>query len=183
MNKRTKIPVSELQRYRVDTIPQKIIAQRILLIRGQRVMLDRDLAELYEVAAKAFIQAVKRNLSRCQDDFMFQLTKQEFDSLRSQFVTSNRGGRRYLPYVFTEQGVAMLSSVLRSERAIHVNIAIMRAFAKLREVLSAHKELSQKLDDLERKIQGHDKEIKTIFDAIRLLMAPPPKLSKKRIGF
>jgi hypothetical protein len=146
-------------------------------------MLDRDLAELYEVAAKAFIQAVKRNLSRFPDDFMFQLTKQEFDSLRSQFVTSNRGGRRYLPYVFTEQGVAMLSSILRSERAIHVNIAIMRVFAKLREVLSAHKELSQKLDDLERKIQGHDKEIKAIFEAIRLLMAPPPKPKHKRIGF
>ena len=165
-------------------IPQETIEHKILMIRGHKVMLDRDLARLYGVPTKVLIQAVKRNKSRFPDDFMFQLNTEEFKSLRFQFGISKkgRGGRRYLPYAFTEQGVAMLSSVLRSERAIQVNIAIMRAFVKLRRILSTHKELARKLSQLERKIEKHDVEIKAIFDAIRELMAPPKK-PRKRIGF
>ena len=160
-------------------IPQETIEQKILMIQGHKVMLDKDLARLYGVATKVLIQAVKRNKSRFPDDFMFQLNEVEFHNLRSQIVTSKRGGRRYLPYAFTEQGVAMLSSVLRSKRAIQVNIAIMRAFVKLRKILSTHKELVHKLDQLERKTEKHDVEIKAIFDAIRELMTPPKKTAKK----
>ena len=145
-------------------------------------MLDKSLAELYGVPTKVFLQAVKRNGRRFPRDFMFQLRPSEFKNLRSQFVTSSWGGRRYLPYVFTEQGVAMLSSVLNSERAIQVNIVIMRAFVKLRKILSTHKELAHKLIDLERKIEKHDGEIEGIFEAIRQLMAEPQK-PKNKIGF
>ena len=145
-------------------------------------MLDRELASLYGVTTSVFMQAVRRNIERFPEDFMFQLTEEEFSNLRSQIVISRWGGRRYLPYVFTEQGVAMLSSVLRSKRAIQVNIIIMRAFVKLREIISAHKELAHKLDQLERKIARHDREISAIFQAIRQLMTPPKK-DKKRIGF
>ena len=166
-------------------IPIAIIERKIYLIRSQKVMLDSDLAELYGVKTFNLNKAVKRNIDRFPQDFMFQLTKEEADSLRFQTGMSKsegRGGRRYLPYVFTEQGVAMLSSVLRSERAIHVNIAIMRVFVKLREFLSTHKELAHKLAELERKIERHDEEIKAIFDAIRQLMTPPQK-PKRKIGF
>ena len=159
-------------------IPIEIIERKIYLIRSQKVMLDSDLAELYGVKTFNLNKAVKRNIDRFPQDFMFQLTKEEADSLRFQIGMSKsegRGGRRYLPYAFTEQGVAMLSSVLRSERAIHVNIAIMRVFVKLREFLSTHKELAHKLAELERKIERHDEEIKAIFDAIRQLMTPPQK--------
>jgi hypothetical protein len=121
-------------------------------------------------------------MNRFPEDFMFQLTDEEFDILRSQIVTSRWGGRRYLPYAFTEQGVAMLSSVLHSERAIQVNIVIMRAFVNLRKILSTHKELAQKLAELERKVESHDTEIHAIFDAIRQLMKSPEK-TKRRIGF
>lgn len=167
-----------------ELISHEAIEQRIFNIRGQKVMLDSDLAELYKVETRTLIQAVKRNINRFPSDFMFQLNYQEVASLRSQIVTSKsgRGGRRYMPYVFTEQGVAMLSSVLNSERAIQVNIAIMRAFVKLREILSTHKELAHKLEQLERKIEKHDDEIKLIFDAIRQLMTPP-ETKKKKIGF
>ncbi len=167
-----------------ELIPREAIEQRIFNIRSQKVMLDADLADLYGVATKVLLQAVKRNLKRFPSDFMFQLNYQEVASLRSQFVTSKtgRGGRRYTPYVFTEQGVAMLSSVLNSERAVQVNIVIMRAFVKLREILSTHKELAHKLAQLERKIEKHDDEIKLIFDAIRQLMAPP-ETKKRKIGF
>ena len=127
------------------------VAAKILFIRGQKVMLDQDLAELYGVATKVLIQAVRRNADRFPEDFMFQLTKQEFNDLRSQFVTSSWGGRRYPPYAFTEQGVAMLSSVLRSERAIGVNIEIMRAFLRLRQMLASNAELARKLAALEKK--------------------------------
>ena len=166
-----------------DLIPSERIEKRILLLRGQKVMLSTDLAELYEVAPKVLVQAVKRNSTRFPGDFMFQLDLQEVRNLKSQFVTSSWGGRRRAaPYAFTEQGVAMLSSVLKSERAVQVNIAIMRAFVKLREILSTHKELAHKLGQLERKIERHDEEIKVIFDAIRQLMSPPePK--RKKIGF
>ncbi|MEK7850310.1 MAG: ORF6N domain-containing protein [Deltaproteobacteria bacterium] len=153
----------------------------ILLIRGQKVMLDSDLAELYDVETKVLIQAVKRNIDRFPSDFMFQLTNQEVIGLRSQFVTSKpgRGGRRYPPYAFTEQGVTMLSSILKSKKAIEVNILIMRAFVKLREMIASNKDLAIKLEELEKK---YDAQFKIVFDAIRQLMTPPePK--KKKIGF
>ncbi|MDP2682378.1 MAG: ORF6N domain-containing protein [Deltaproteobacteria bacterium] len=162
-------------------VPIEAIEGKILLIRGHKVMLDSSLAELYGVATKVLIQAVKRNARRFPPDFMFQLNNQEVISLRSQFVTSKsgRGGRRYLPYVFTEQGVAMLSSALNSERAIQVNIAIMRVFVKLREMIASNKELSRRLDELEK---NYDTQFKVVFDAIRQLMASPePK--RRKIGF
>jgi hypothetical protein len=167
-----------ISRHRAENIPQ-----RILTIRGHRVMLDVDLAELYGVTTKRLNEAVRRNAARFPNDFMFQLAPGEVESLRSQFATSNgRGGRRYLPYAFTEQGVAMLSSVLNSKRAILVNISIMRAFVSLRETLGSHKELSRTLEDLERKYAAHDAQIKGIFGAIRALMEPP-KTPDRRIGF
>lgn len=160
------------------------IESSIFLIRGHKVMLDSDLAGLYGVATKVLVQAARRNKERFPPDFMFQLSRQEFRILRSQTVTSNTGsgGRRYAPYAFTEQGVAMLSSVLRSKRAVLVNIQIMRAFVKLREMLATHRDLARKLAQLEKRIEGHDEEITAIFEAIRQLMEPPEKPGK-RIGF
>ena len=165
----------------IINLPAEVIEKKILFVRGQKVMLDSDLAVLYGVETKVLIQAVKRNINRFPDDFMFQLTKEEFESLRSQFVTSKeaRGGRRYMPYVFTEHGVAMLSSVLNSDRAIEVNIAIMRAFVKLREMLSSNKELARKFEEMEQK---YDEQFRVVFDAIRALMAQPDK-PKTKIGF
>jgi len=149
-------------------ISVEMIERKIYLIRGEKVMLSSDLAELYGVEPKVLIQAVKRNIERFPEDFMFQLSNQEFANLKSQIVTSSWGGiRRANPYAFTEQGVAMLSSVLRSKQAVQVNVAIMRAFVKLREILSTNKELALKLAQLERKMEKHDEEIKLIFDAIR----------------
>jgi hypothetical protein len=179
------------------------IDSSIRLIRGQRVILDTDIAALYQVPLKQLNQAVRRNRNRFPGDFMFLLTAEEFESvsadptgtsLRSQFVTSNksdlrsqivtskkgRGGRRSLPYAFTEQGVAMLSSVLRSRRAVAVNIEIMRAFVRLRHMLSTHAELARKVDELEKK---YDKRFSVVFDALRALMEPPPEPKKPRIGF
>jgi hypothetical protein len=161
------------------------IAELIVFVRGHKVMLDADLAQLYGVATSNLNKAVKRNMGRFPEDFFFQLTADEARALRFQTgmsKTGGRGGRRYLPYVFTEQGVAMLSSVLRSERAIEVNIAIMRTFVQLRKFLSANREMGQKLAQLERKIGAHDEQIRAIFNAIRQLMASPePK--KRKIGF
>ncbi|NWF52847.1 MAG: ORF6N domain-containing protein, partial [Nitrospirae bacterium] len=152
-------------------IPVEIIEKKILLIRGEKVMLDADLAELYGVETKILVRAVKRNIDRFPSDFMIQLNKKEFENLRFQFGTSSRwGGRRYLPYAFTEQGVAMLSSVLNSDRAIKVNIEIMRAFVRLRQLLASNKELARRLDELEKK---YDAQFKAVFDAIRQLMIPP----------
>ena len=168
-----------------DLISLELIEQKIYLIRGQKVMLDSDLAELYAVETSNLNKAVKRNIDRFPQDFMFQLSKEEAEFLRFQIGMSKiegRGGRRYFPYAFTEQGVAMLSSVLKSERAIHVNIAIMRAFVKLREFLSTHKDLARKLSELERKIGKHDMEIKAVFNAIHKLMTPQ-ELKRRRIGF
>jgi hypothetical protein len=165
-------------------IPVEQIEHAILLIRGQKVMLDADLAGLYGVTVGRLNEAVKRNRDRFPADFMFQLADSEFANLKSQIAISSYGwgGRRHPPYAFTEQGVAMLSSVLKSKRAVQVNIAIMRAFVKLREMLSAHTEFRQKLAELERKLEGHDGQIRSLFDAIRQLMAPPhPK--PKKIGF
>lgn len=155
------------------------------MIRGQRVMIDGDLAEMYEVETRRLIEQVKRNIDRFPDDFMFQLTKEESDSLRSQFaiLKSGRGQhRKYLPYVFTEQGVAMLSSVLKSKRAAQVNIAIMRAFVRIRELAATHKTILRKLDDLERKSTSHDVKIEAIFEAIKELMTVDKK-PKRSIGF
>ena len=160
------------------------IQNSFFLIRGEKVMLDRDLAVLYKVETRLLIQAVKRNADRFPKDFVFQLTGQEVANLRSQIVISSsaHGGRRFVPYVFTEQGVAMLSSVLRSERAVQVNVAIMRAFVSLRRLLSTSETLARKFAELERKLEGHDEAIKTLFDAIRELMLPPEK-PKREIGF
>ena len=157
------------------------IQKAIYLIRGEKVMLDRDLAVLYGVETKTLNQAVKRNLQRFPPDFMFQITEGEADALKYEIVTSKkgRGGRRYLPYVFTEPGVAMLSTVLSSERAIAVNIEIIRAFIKLRQLLSSNTELARRLDELESK---YDKQFKIVFDAIRHLMSKPIR-DRKGIGF
>lgn len=163
-----------------QAVPAIQIERHILLIRGEKVMLDADLATLYEVETRVLTQAVKRNLGRFPADFMFQLSKEEFDHLRSQTVTSSWGGRRYPPYAFTEQGVAMLSSVLRSERAVQVNVEIMRAFVRLRQMLESNKELARKLDALEQK---YDQQFKIVFDAIRQLMTPPDPKQKRPIGF
>jgi hypothetical protein len=162
-------------------VPAERIEHAILVLRGQKVMLDSGLAALYEVPVKALNQAVKRNLDRFPEDFMFQLSQEEATSLRSQSVTSKagRGGRRTEPYAFTEQGVAMLSSVLRSQRAVHVNIEIMRAFVRLRQMLQQNTELARKLAALERKYDG---QFKMVFEAIRDLMTPAHK-EKPRIGF
>ena len=164
-----------------DLISIENIEKAIYLIRGEKVMVDRDLALLYGVETKILNRAVKRNLQRFPLDFMFQLTEDEAEALRCQIGTSNkgRGGRRYLPYVFTEQGVAMLSSVLNSERAITVNIEIMRAFVKLRQLLASNTELARRLDELESK---YDKQFKIVFVAIRQLMAKPVR-DRKEIGF
>jgi hypothetical protein len=145
-------------------------------------MIDRDLAELYVVETKQLKRAVRRNISRFPEDFMFKLTQRELDNLRCHFGTSSWGGTRYLPLAFTKQGVSMLSSVPNSKQAIEVNILIMRAFVKLRQALPTHKELALKLMELEGKIQGHDKRIRHIFEAIRQLM-PPSERPKKKIGF
>lgn len=162
------------------TVPAEMIEDKIYFIRGEKVMLDADLAKLYGVETKVLLQAVKRNIVRFPPDFMFQLTNQEVVILRSQFVTSSKwGGRRYPPYAFSEQGVAMLSSVLNSPRAIKVNIEIIRTFARLRQMLSSNAELSRRLNDLEKK---YDAQFRVVFDAIRSLMTPPePK--KRKIGF
>ena len=159
------------------------VERRILHIRGHKVMLDADLAELYGVPTKRLNEAVRRNAARFPEDFMFRLTAEEAENLRSQIATSSLwGGRRYLPVAFTEQGVAMLSSVLNSEQAIQVNVTIMRAFVRIREILSSHKDLARKLVALEQKHATHDAQIKAIFDAIRALMEPPKK-ARRRIGF
>ena len=165
-------------------IPPQLIERRIYLIRGLTVMLDEDLAELYDVPTKALNQGFKRNLDRFPEDFAFQLSREEWASLRSQTVTSRSwGGRRSPPFAFTEQGVAMLSSVLRSERAVQVNIAIMRAFVRLRQILATHKDLARKIQSLERKDAEHDAKFRAVFEAIRELMKPPPAPPKPRIGF
>jgi len=160
----------------------EVIATKILEIRGKKVMLDRDLARLYGVETKYLIRQVKRNAERFPADFMYQVTVQEVTNLRCQNVTSSWGGRRYLPYAFTQEGVAMLSSVLNSKRAIQVNILIMRAFVKLREMLLTHKELSVKIEALEKKYSKHDEKIQKIFEAIRQLIVPPEE-PKRKIGF
>jgi hypothetical protein len=166
-----------------QSVPQEVIEKRIFMIRGHNVMIDKDLAVLYDIATRDLNKAVTRNLERFPADFMFQLTTKEFENLKFHFGTSSWGGTRKMPRVFTEQGVAMLSSVLNSRRAIQVNIAIMRTFVRLKTIISTHKELTHKLAELERKIDKHDKDIGLIFEAIRQLMEPPPEKPKRLIGF
>jgi len=164
------------------TIPDERIINRIFLIRGRKVMFDSDLAELYEVKTKVFNQAVRRNTERFPDDFMFQLTKEEHRALRSQFVTLENGRgqhKKYLPHVFTEQGIAMLSSVLKSRRAIQVNIQIIRTFTKLRQLMASHEELRRKIEELEKK---SDQRFKTIFELIKNLLDEKVK-PRAKIGF
>ena len=169
-------------RTHASIIPSRI-EEAIVLLRGQKVLLDFTLAGLYGVETRTLVQAVQRNRDRFPADFMFQLTDQEVAILRSQIVISSWGGRRYLPFAFTEQGVAMLSSVLNSPQAIRVNIEIMRAFVRLRAMISTNKELSRKLDELERKVITHDKAIAGLIAAIRELATPAPSTPKRRIGF
>ena len=161
-------------------IPAEHIENKILLIRNQKVMLDRDLAELYGVSLSQSNQAVSRNKDRFPEDFAFRLSVEEFSDLRSQIVIANWAKVRYSPRAFTEQGVAMLSSVLRSKRAVQVNIMIMRAFVKMREMLASHKDLARKLNALEKK---YDRQFAVVFDAIRQLMEPPKPKKKEKMGF
>ncbi|MCX5694908.1 MAG: ORF6N domain-containing protein [Candidatus Omnitrophica bacterium] len=158
----------------------EVIAAKILVIRGKRVMLDRDLAVLYEVATKRLNEQVTRNRKRFPEDFMFQITDEEAICLRSQFATSKRGGNRYLPYVFTQEGVAMLSSVLNSDRAIMVNIQIMRAFAQLRRMLLTNRDLKHKIEEMELK---YDKQFVIVFQVIKQLLEPEVKKERKVLGF
>lgn len=172
----------------MELVPLPEIQQRIVMVRGRYVMVDEDLAGLYGVETRRLTEQVKRNRERFPPDFMFQLSKDEAADLRSQSARSNpgRGGRRYAPYVFTEQGVAMLSSVLRSKRAVAVNIAIMRAFVELRRAAASYAAIERRLEDLERETQAklgrHDEQLDTIFKALRQLISPPPR-PKHRIGF
>jgi hypothetical protein len=165
-----------------DLVQQDVIESKIFVIRGHKVMIDHDLAKLYEVSTFNLNKAVKRNINRFPEDFMFQLNTDEYKSLIFQIGISNkgRGGRRYLPHAFTEQGVAMLSSVLNSERAIRVNIQIMRTFTKMREMIVRYANLKRKIDEMEKK---YDYQFKVVFDAIRQLMAPKIEKRKKKIGF
>jgi ORF6N domain-containing protein len=165
-----------------EVIPIERIARAILIICREKVMLDSDLATLYGVTTGNLNKAVKRNAGRFPTDFMFQLDAEEVANLKFQFGISSWGGRRRLPYAFTEQGVAMLSSVLNSERVVKVNIAIMRAFVKLHETLDTNRELARKFAELERRVGKHDEEIAAILEAIRQLMAPPEK-PRREIGF
>jgi hypothetical protein len=167
-------------------LPEEAIIRKIYRIRGEKVIIDVDLAEMYRVSTKVLKQAVRRNLSRFPDDFMFVITKQEVDSLRSQFVTLKRGGHsKYLPFAFTEQGVAMLSGILHSETAIKVNIAIMRAFVQIRRFYDTHKELAKKIEEIERSVSSHDEKIQLIFQAIRQLLEKKeePAPARNPIGF
>jgi hypothetical protein len=170
-----------------DIIPQVTIESKILAIRGKKVMLDRDLAELYGVETRVLNQAVKRNAERFPDDFMFQLNETEFGILKSQFVISRWGGVRKPPSAFTDYGVAMLSGVLNSQRAIEINIQIMRAFVRLREVITESKELHKAIAQVERRLDVHDRQIQIAFAAIKSMMQPPVEIetatAKKKMGF
>jgi len=163
-------------------IPEEIIVNKIYLVRGIKVMLDSDLAELYGVETKQLKRQVRRNIARFPEDFMFELNEKELQNLRSQIDTSSWGGTRYEPMAFTEQGVSMLSSVLNSQRAIEVNIRIIRIFTKLREMLLTHKDILLKLEQIERKVIDHDGDVQVIFKALKQLLNPPAA-PRKRIGF
>lgn len=163
-------------------IPDEVVMNKIYVIRSQKVMLDKDLAELYNVETKQLKRAVRRNADRFPDDFMFELSKEEFDNLRNQIGTSSWGGTRYAPMAFTEQGVAMLSSALNSDRAIKVNIQIVRIFTRMRQILLTHKDLLLKMDELERKVAGQDEKIKLVFDYLKQFIKEQEE-PRKEIGF
>jgi hypothetical protein len=165
-----------------EIVPVGAIAEAILILRGQKVILDADLARLYGVTTKRLNEQVKRNTERFPTDFMFQLTDDELEILRSQFATSRWGGRRYLPYAFTEHGALMAANVLNTPTAVEVGVYVVRAFIKLRELLSSHTELSHKLIELESRLDGHDEQIGALMQAIRQLLAQPEK-PERRIGF
>ncbi len=166
-------------------VPVEIIQNKIFLIRGHKVMFDSDLAELYGVLTKQLTRQVRRNIERFPDDFLIKLTREELNNLKCQFGASSWGGARKLPLVFTEQGIAMLSGVLHSSRAVQVNIQIMRTFTKLREMMLSHKDLARKIEDLERKFMGHDQQIVSVFKAIKQLLKQKkePSRPKVPIGF
>jgi hypothetical protein len=169
-------------------VADEAIISKIYLVRGQKVMMDRDLAELYGVETKQLKRQVKRNIDRFPEDFMFELNEEEFQNWRRQFGTSNSNegdkmGLRYAPFVFTEQGVAMLSSVLSSERAIKVNIQIMRTYTKMREMMLTNQEILLKLEQMERKVTGHDESIQAIFNYLKQLLIPVEQANRERIGF
>ena len=168
-------------------IPDEVIMKKIYLLRGSKVMMDRDLAELYEIETKQLKRAVRRNISRFPEDFMFELNQEEFKVLRSQFGTSSWGGSRYVPMAFTEHGVIMLASVLNSERAIQVNIQIVRVFTRMRETLSSHKDLLLKLEKIAHKLAEHDDQILVIFESLKKLAQAKPQRQeqqkRKRVGF
>ena len=163
-------------------IPEETVSQKIFIIRGHKVMLDRDLAELYEAETKAFNRAVKRNSSRFPADFMFELTKEEFEILRCQFGTSRWGGSRYLPNVFTEHGITMLASVLNSDRAVQMSIFIVRAFIKMREMLATHKDLAHKIDEIEKIQKDQGNRLASVYSVVKQLLNEPEK-PRKQIGF
>lgn len=166
-------------------IPHERIENKIYLIRGNKVILDSDLADLYGVSTKQLTRQVRRNIRRFPGDFLIQLTREELGNLRCQFGTSSWGGTRYRPLAFTEQGIAMLSGVLHSRRAIEVNIAIMRAFVKLRELMMTHKDLARKIEELEAKFNKHDENFVIVFQAIKKILQSPrePRRKKPLIGF
>jgi len=167
-----------------EIVSQEVVEKKIFMIRGKKVMMDRDLAKLYEVEVKYLNRQVRRNIERFPDEFMFQLTMEEKNELVTNWHRfSNMKHSSVLPHAFTEHGVAMLASVLNSDKAIKISICIIKAFVKLRELVLHHKELIYKLNELERKIEKHDEDICAIFEAIRQLMAPPPEPPKRRIGF
>jgi len=165
-----------------DLMLEKVIANKIFMLRHKKVMLDRDLAELYGVPTGALNLAVKRNIERFPDDFMFRLNQKEYQSLIFQFEISKRGGTRHLPYAFTQNGVAMLSSVLKSKKAAQVNILIMRTFTRIQELILSHKDLRRGIEALERKYRQHDKQFETVFKVLKKLLTPSEK-SKRKIGF
>ena len=165
-----------------DVIPIESITNRIYLIRGHKVMLDRDLAELYGVETKVFKQAVRRNISRFPEDFMFVLTNHEVRNLRSQFATSSWGGTRYPPMAFTEHGALMAASILKSKRAVEISIYVVRAFVQLREMLSSQEQFANRLDELEKRLTAHDENFQVVFEAIKQLLADDEK-PKRKIGF
>ena len=167
----------------IIVIPDEAIVDKILLIRGKKVLLDRDLASLYHVSTRDFNKAVKRNIKRFPEDFMFQLTKEEFSNLMFQNGTSSWGGTRKAPYAFTEQGVAMLSGILNSDIAIEVNIRIIRIFTRLREMLLTHTEILLKLEQLEKQVVQNSGDIQMIFTALKKLLNPPDQAERRRVGF
>ena len=167
----------------VIKVTEEKIAEKVYTIRGVKVMLDKDLAEMYGVEVKVLNQAVKRKIQRFPDDFMFQLSNHEWKNLKSQIVTSSWGGTRKLPYVFTEQGVAMLSSVLNSDIAVEVNIQIIRVFTKMRQAILDNKEILARIDKMEKKLTQHDEELQTVFKALKKLLQQPEPVKRKSIGF